>query len=229
MFEWWTYSPEDFLMFSPRVYWRLFELSNAALWPLPLVTQGLALAAALLALRPKGRRLALAILATFWALVAGAFLWRRYGPINWVVFYAAPLFALEAAGLALVAARGRITARPTAPRLAAGGILLLVALAYPLLAPLTGRPLSGAEVFGMAPDPTAMGTLGVLLLAGGAGAALWPIPVAWCLFSAMTLWTLGTAQGWLPFAAALLAPLVALVSRAPGPAGGSPPGSASTR
>jgi len=33
MSEWWTYRPEDFLLFSPRVYWRLFELHNEALWP----------------------------------------------------------------------------------------------------------------------------------------------------------------------------------------------------
>jgi hypothetical protein len=28
MSEWWTYRPEDFLLFSPRVYWRMFELQN---------------------------------------------------------------------------------------------------------------------------------------------------------------------------------------------------------
>ena len=38
MSEWWTYRPEDFLLFSPRVYWRMFELHNAALWPLHVLT-----------------------------------------------------------------------------------------------------------------------------------------------------------------------------------------------
>ena len=33
MSEWWTYSPENFLMFSARTYYRLFERHNAALWP----------------------------------------------------------------------------------------------------------------------------------------------------------------------------------------------------
>src|SRR5262245_6330489 len=43
MSEWWTYRPEDFLLFSPRVYWRMFELHNAALWPLqvPVLAAGL--------------------------------------------------------------------------------------------------------------------------------------------------------------------------------------------
>ena len=34
--EWWSYASRDFLLFSPRVYWRMFELHNEALWPLPL-------------------------------------------------------------------------------------------------------------------------------------------------------------------------------------------------
>lgn len=38
MSEWWTYRPADFLMFAPRIYWRLFESINAQWWPLALVT-----------------------------------------------------------------------------------------------------------------------------------------------------------------------------------------------
>ena len=33
MSEWWTYRLSDFLMFSPRTYYRLFELYNAEVWP----------------------------------------------------------------------------------------------------------------------------------------------------------------------------------------------------
>ncbi len=51
MSEWWTYRPEDFLLFSPRVYWRMFELHNAALWPLHLVTFVAGLGIVLLVLR----------------------------------------------------------------------------------------------------------------------------------------------------------------------------------
>ena len=31
--EWWTYTPSDLLLFSPRVYYRLIELHNIAVWP----------------------------------------------------------------------------------------------------------------------------------------------------------------------------------------------------
>ncbi len=31
MQEWWSYRPGDFLLFSPRTYWRLFQLANETL------------------------------------------------------------------------------------------------------------------------------------------------------------------------------------------------------
>ena len=47
-----------------------------------------------------------------------------------------------------------------------GLALFLYALAiHPLIAPLTGRPWTQAEIFGLAPDPTAIATLGILLAA----------------------------------------------------------------
>ena len=56
MSEWWTYRPEDFLLFSPRVYWRMFELHNAALWPLHVLTLAAGLIIILLiAWRPRSR------------------------------------------------------------------------------------------------------------------------------------------------------------------------------
>ena len=47
MSEWWTYRPSDFLMFAPDTYWRLFELHNAAWWPLGLLANVLVLALSL--------------------------------------------------------------------------------------------------------------------------------------------------------------------------------------
>ncbi|MDX1126883.1 hypothetical protein GOL24_21650 [Sinorhizobium medicae] len=37
MAEWATYTLADFLMFSPRVYFRLVERYNQGLWPFQLV------------------------------------------------------------------------------------------------------------------------------------------------------------------------------------------------
>ncbi len=87
MSEWWTYRPEDFLLFSPRVYWRMFELHNAAFWPLHFATLAAGLAIILLVLRrPSSRGLWVAlILAALWAFVGLTFLWGRYAAINWAI------------------------------------------------------------------------------------------------------------------------------------------------
>ena len=41
MAEWLTYSLTDFLLFSPQIYFRLFELYNRAVWPAQIPAVGL--------------------------------------------------------------------------------------------------------------------------------------------------------------------------------------------
>jgi len=97
MSEWWTYRPENFLLFSPRVYWRMFELHNAALWPLQVVGLAAGLIIILLvAWRPKSSaRWLTLLLAILWIFVGWSFLWNRYADINWAAAYVAPAFAVE--------------------------------------------------------------------------------------------------------------------------------------
>ena len=209
MSEWWTYRPEDFLLFSPRVYWRMFELHNAALWPLQLVMLAAgALMVLLVVWRPHGHGRWIAfILAVMWAFVAWSFLWDRYATINWAAAYVATAFAVEAALLLVAGALpGDLTFDRRGPAGWAGCLLLAFALAaQPLLAPLQGRAWTSAEIFGIAPDPTVIGTLGLLLLARGKLLPLLlPIPLLWCLLSGISLWILGAAEAWAPFAAVAL-------------------------
>jgi hypothetical protein len=79
MSEWWTYTLSDFLLFSPRVYYRLFELHNHALWPAQLLTAALGLAILLMLLRPfrARERLIPALLGTLWIWVAWSFFFER--------------------------------------------------------------------------------------------------------------------------------------------------------
>ena len=77
---------------------------------------------------------------------------------------------------------------------------------YPLLAPLFGRPWRQAEVFGITPDPTALATLGVALLAPAR--TMWlllPLPLLWCLVSGATLWTMKASDAALLPAIGVLA------------------------
>jgi hypothetical protein len=209
MSEWWTYQAEDFLLFSPRVYWRMFEMHNAALWPLHVLTLAAGLIIILLiARRPKNsaRWLAL-ILAVLWIFVGWSFLWNRYATINWAAAYLAPAFAVQGVLLIAVALLDGLAFERRGLAGWIGYFILAFALVgQPLLAPLQGRGWASSEVFGIAPDPTAIATLGLLLLGRGRFLPLLlPIPVLWCLLSGITLRTMGEPQAWAPYAALVLA------------------------
>jgi hypothetical protein len=222
MSDWWTYRLSDFLLFSARTYYRLFELYNAEVWPAHLL--GLALGFALVVVSMQGRawaaRPACAMLAPCWFWVAWAFHLQRYATINWAAPWFAAAFAGEGVLLLASVGFGARLRIPTARGLTAYvglGLLLFALGVQPWLGVLLGRPWLQAEVFGLAPDPTALGTLGLLLLlrpvddTGGAGLTpayalvLWPIPVLWCLVSGATLWTMEAPDASLMPIAALLA------------------------
>ncbi|SCW61238.1 DUF6064 family protein [Ancylobacter rudongensis] len=214
MEPWSTYRLDDFLLFSPRVYWRLFEAQNAALWPLHLATMLAGLALVLLILRRPGRAMLWTglLLAPLWAFVAWSFLLQRYAGINWAMDYAAPAFFLQAVLLlaAAVMPGGPALGRRDAVSRAGLGLAVAGLLPYPALALASGRPLTMAEVFGIAPDPTVLVTIGLLLMARGRWLALLlPIPLLWCLFSGLTLLAMREAQAWPVLAGAGLATVLA--------------------
>ncbi len=208
--EWWSYSLADFLMFSPRTWYRLVERHNEAVWPMPVLTLGLGVALMIGSGVPgrRGRpirwegRLAPAVLAAIWAWVAWAFLWRRYAVINWVASYAAGLFALEAlllVWLGVVRGDWRVGGQRNVRGALGGGLLVGSLLVYPALALLSGRPWRQAEVFGIAPDPTVIATIGLVLLRDRR--PRWPllaVPIAWCAFSSLTLLAMGSGQAIAP-------------------------------
>lgn len=185
MSEWWTYSPSDFLLFSARVYYRLFELHNQALWPAQILMLVLGLAILWLMLRPmrNGNRFVFAALGALWIWIAWSFFLERYGTINWASVYIAPLFALQ--GLAMIwfgAVRGRLAfaETPRSPELISSALFTFALVVYPLLAPLFGRSWTGAEIFGIAPDPTAAATLAVLANVRQTQIWLMVVPMLWC-------------------------------------------------
>ena len=68
-------------------------------------------------------------------------------------------------------------------------LFLFALLLQPLTGSITGREWSGVELFGLAPDPTVLATLGVLVAADRVLWELFVIPVLWCAITGATLWT----------------------------------------
>jgi hypothetical protein len=204
MQDWWTYSLTDFLLFSPRTYYRLFELYNAAVWPAHAVTFVLGALILILIWRRQHPTIVWLVLATMWVWVAAAFHLERYATINWAATYFAIAFALEAIILLLSSARA-FDGRPS------GLILFTLALAYPLVALAVGRPFAQAEAFGIAPDPTAIATLGILLSASRTRFVALIIPLLWLTFSTLTLFAMAAPDRWI--LSAITAACVVLTAR----------------
>lgn len=210
MSEWWTYTPADFLMFAPRTYWRLFERYNLAIWPAQLVgvAFGLALVALVHGNRTHRDRIIAGLIAACWLWIAWAFHAQRYAQINWAATWFAAAFAWQALLLVIVgvvAGRIRVENVHVRARRIASLVVALTVLGYPLLAPVAGRTWSSAEVFGVAPDPTAIATIAVLaLVRGRLRWLLLAVPLAWCAIAAATLWVMEEAPQAMVVAAATL-------------------------
>jgi hypothetical protein len=206
-------------MFSPRIYWRLFESLNEAWWPVQPLLIGAGLAWLRWEWQAGGERRSVAwrgaagFLALCWIVVAWTFHQQRFAPVNWVASSYAVAFVLQSIGLAALAVAGGLARETHTARRRTGVALGLWALlGHPLLSLLLGRPWQQAEVFGLAPDPTVIATLAFLLMARAETtvarrllATLWTVPLLWVAVSAATLATMRSLQALVPLAAAILA------------------------
>jgi hypothetical protein len=216
MSEWWTYSLSDLVMYSRQTYYRLFELYNVAIWPAQIVAVVAGVSAWALLRRADLRRgrLIAAFLALCWLWVAIAFHAKRYAAINWAAVDFAWGFGVEAVLLVWTGIiRGRLVFdREGRPMARAGLAIFLFALAVQPVAGLVfGRTWRQLEFFGLAPDPTAIGTLGLLLVA--AGRTRWDlivIPAIWCVLSAAMLWAMKTPDAWIVAIGAALVTALAI-------------------
>ncbi len=211
MSEWWTYTLSDFLLFSPKTYHRLFELYNRDVWPAQLVAlaAGVAMLALLCGRGGQRGRAAATLLALAWAWVAWAFHFEHYATINWAAPWFAAAFAIEALLLAWYGVwRGQLEFHgPATVRTRIGRFLVVFAvLAQPLFGPLAGRSWVEVQLFGLAPDPTTVGTLGLLLaMADGPRWRLLAIPLLWCAVGGAFLWAMDAPD-------ALVMPVAGLVT-----------------
>src|SRR5215510_9749103 len=141
-----------------------------------------------------------------------AYLVARYDTINWAASYFAAGFAVEALLLVWTGLmRNWLSLRPGRDVAGAAGLCIFVfaLFGWPLVGRLLDRPWLQAEIFGIAPDPTVVATLGVLIAADRTHWELLVVPLLWCAISGATLWAMQSPDALLAPAAALLALVLA--------------------
>jgi hypothetical protein len=216
--DWRTYRLEDFIPFTSEIYFRLLERANETFWPLHLVTVALGLAALALAFRGK-RRIALLALVPIWLNTAIVFHFNLYAEINVAAPWFGWAFLVQAGLLILIAASPGPRPQwlpPGAIRRTSGVALATFGVvAWPMIAMVRGAGWSQSGVVGLHPDPTAVATLGIILLAatGGRLALALALPMLWCLITTLTLVALDVEWAVLPITLALAAALTPLASR----------------
>ncbi|NEX22644.1 MFS transporter permease [Thiorhodococcus mannitoliphagus] len=192
-----TYALVDFIPVEPEVYFRLFARHNLSVWPSQLLAVPLGLLA-IWFLRQGQTRIPGILLGLSWIWVGVTFHLMLHAELNWAAKYAGWIFVVEELLLLTLA----LPARPrTAPRdrdwirmWVGAGLGLLGLLLYPLLPLVTQLSWRETQVFGTAPDPTALVTLGCLLMTDRFTWPLATIPLLWCVLSGAT-WI---AIGWMP-------------------------------
>jgi Family of unknown function (DUF6064) len=190
----------------------VFAAYNDAIWPFHLVPYGLGLVtvAAIFVLRPGLVRFAFAALAVLWAFTGIGYHLMFFSRINPIAPVFAAFFVLQ--GILFLAS----AIRPGDLRLhlgqdfrsVAGLVTIVYALAiYPVMGIWAGHGLMAGPMFGVAPCPTTIFTIGILLIARGTW-VIWLsiIPILWSLIGLAAAIQLGIPEDLaMPVAGVVLA------------------------
>lgn len=186
------------LPFDTQQFFDVFQRYNAAIWPAQAAAYLLGLVAvAALFRRRLADRLVPSVLALCWAWNGVAYHIAFFAPVNPAAFVFGALFVVEAVLFALVALRGGLHFRVGADLPSALGLACIVyaMVLYEALGIVAGHGLMQGPLFGVAPCPTTIFTLGMLMLARGRLAAwLAIVPVAWAAIGTTAAVLLGVPE-----------------------------------
>lgn len=176
-----------------------YALYNAAVWPAQAVALVLALAAVWLAASPRswsGPAVA-AILAAGWAWCGLVFFLQHFARLDFMAPVYGAAFLLQALLLLWCLARRRFVFAGASDgvTVAAVALAFLAIVGLPLVTGLGGFGFASARIVGLAPDPTVLFTLAMLLLVEGRGRwLLMVLPLSWCALAGVTGWALGVPE-----------------------------------
>jgi len=192
--DWLSYSLQDFVMFGPQVFLRLFIRINQDLWPWQVLAVLVSVAVPVLLLKQtaSARRLALGLVAVAWITSGYGFLVGYFGPINWPAGWFGWAFVVQGCVLAVASLAGGVSHQQQA-----GGALaviwLLAVFGLPWAAVAEAGDWRALALFGVAPGTTVgAGVLALALLSGPWRWLYLFVPVLWTLFSVAMLWGLRT-------------------------------------
>jgi hypothetical protein len=198
------------LPFTREEFLEVFAAFNTAIWPLQIVAVGMGLLTIGLLLQSPTRanRTISAVLGVLWLMSGIGYHWLFFSAINPAAYlFGAAFVAASAIFFVEGVVRGRILFTRRAPLhlLSAGVLGFYSLLLYPALGLLATHPYPTTPLFGVAPCPTVIFTLALLLLARHPTPWLLAVvPLAWSVIGGSAAVALDVPEDWALFVAALV-------------------------
>ena len=187
--------------YDAEVLASFYALYNAAVWPAQAIALALAVAALWLGVAPRrgSGRVIGALLTAGWLWCGLVFHLYHFADLDFMAPVYGWVFVAQAALLAWVSiGRGLdLKFRADACGLAGLAVAVVAVFGLPLISGVTGAGFASARVVGLAPGPTVLFTLGLLMLAEGRRRwLLMVIPLLWCAVAGLSASALGVVEAW---------------------------------
>jgi hypothetical protein len=175
------------LPFDAHQFLAVFAAYNEAIWPAQLIAYGLGFAAlgALLTSHPVRERVILAVLSLLWVWNGLVYQLVFFSPINPMAKVFATLFVVQAmlfGACAIMVSDLKFKVQSNWRSFVGLTFIVYAMLIYEMFGDIAGHGRLKGPLFGVAPCPTVIFTIGLLLQAHGRSVAwLSLIPIVWAL------------------------------------------------
>ncbi|WP_286264098.1 DUF6064 family protein [Thalassotalea atypica] len=197
MTEWFSYSLEDFLLFSPEVYWRLIQQHSVNFGAIAIVIEVIAIIAFYYLKHNHKRQIVITILIGAWCSVGWFFFIKQYAAINTFAQYLGYACLIQSLFLLISLLKERTSIQQVSLTMSVDTwsrlqnnvtlICLSSVIIFPVLAALLGFNW-GTGVIGILPLPTiTISLISVLLFKSRMRLFLLPIPTILLVIELLTL------------------------------------------